>query len=480
MKCALPGKANDAQEGSSCYPACSAIPDSECSSEDFQVNSETSTSASNTSNLATPCNTCDGMELSQEIGSSQIDMRLSMDHRASNVDSHQDLQLRDPALDEYKDAADVGNTDDVNCAHVSDDACGRALQTQTELDRAPQVVRKPQEIEPCSGSFHGRCESETFYPTQYNESHPGSFYGNLDRGSFQGSMRGRRDIEDHAPRDSRSCQGSFYGKLESRSDQGSSYSRRDHGSCPSSFYGGGESGSCRGSFHGPQSDKGSVHSNRDSVTAADQNGQTWDAVYMKKAAMQVAKCSERPKRPSHASHHSWLTRSSHDVPVAVVLESPLYSEQGVVQQAVGKEERRPANAASSSLQRISSMKAQHVEGSRGSRSAELVREIKEARRNGESRSISLPVESFRTPQGYVEDLTLEEEAQAIVSPATCMAITKDGIKYRSMARRGAVDIHAANRKHATDAQLARLAFNLPSVRDVEHRKCRNELRLCDN
>jgi hypothetical protein len=110
----------------------------------------------------------------------------------------------------------------------------------------------------------------------------------------------------------------------------------------------------------------------------------------------------------------------------------------------------------------------------GCNSAELVRKIKEhARRMRESdASAEDEVIHKPAPSGFVDELTLEEEAQAIVAPATRMTITPEGIKYQNTARYATKDVHTVNRAHAVSAQLARQAFNLPSVRDAEHKRLR--------
>eukprot|EP00951_Prasinocladus_malaysianus_P017248 scaffold135700_cov40-Prasinocladus_malaysianus.AAC.1 len=64
---------------------------------------------------------------------------------------------------------------------------------------------------------------------------------------------------------------------------------------------------------------------------------------------------------------------------------------------------------------------------------------------------------------------------AIVTPGTRQVISSDGLKYTS-GRWAINDAHTGNRQLAAQAQLARAAFNLPSVRDAEVARCRYELR----
>ena len=366
------------------------------------------------------------------------------------------------------------------------------------------------------GSFYGPRDSNcgSFYGPR--DSAVGSFYGPRD--SDVGSFYGPRDSNCgsfYGPRDS-NC-GSFYGPRDSA--VGSFYGPRD--SAVGSFYGprdsavgssyGPRDSNC-GSFYGPRdSELGSFYNSRDSnarnvhdtsapvpqalpeggagsMAAIDQAENSWDAVY---AANTAIKTGNFPPnfacRDSDESQLSWVTRGSNDVPVAVVLESPLYSQQGTdALKPVAPGERRPTGDDVAWHQLLGNFKGgvaapnqqhQAQENGRGCRSEEIVMRIREHRRNSkdaagdEAEDIHKPA-----PSGFVDELTMEEEAQAIVAPATRMTITPDGIKYQNTARYASKDVHTVNRSQAVSAQLARQAFNLPSVRNAEHARLRKELR----
>uniref|UniRef100_A0A061SHI9 Uncharacterized protein n=1 Tax=Tetraselmis sp. GSL018 TaxID=582737 RepID=A0A061SHI9_9CHLO len=171
------------------------------------------------------------------------------------------------------------------------------------------------------------------------------------------------------------------------------------------------------------------------------------------------------------SQHSWLSRTEADLPVDAVLCSSLYSEQAVVPTVPASE--RSGHGANTDEPAGPKKASAPDKPDRDCRSAEHFREAR-APEHGRS---SCDSRGRRPPQGYVDQLSLEEEAEAIVSPATRMAIARDGIKYRNTAKFGCVDAHAGTRARATQAQLARLAFNLPSVRDAENQRLRNELKM---
>mmetsp|Transcript_20384 Transcript_20384/g.56495 ORF Transcript_20384/g.56495 Transcript_20384/m.56495 type:complete len:490 (-) Transcript_20384:540-2009(-) len=249
-------------------------------------------------------------------------------------------------------------------------------------------------------------------------------------------------------------------------------SRRSSLECPASSKGSLQPGSQRAASRS----RPSSLTNEGLSTGTDA-GTTWDAVYEAKEMMAsewyTAAARHRPASEISETN-SWLSRSETDVPVERVLTSSLYSEQGMVP-VVPKEQRTRSAADDTCTTSFlwASIKSDQS-APRGCRSAELVREIKQSKLNQKEPKPEPP----RPPQGYVDELTLEEEARAIVSPSTCLTISRDGIKYRTLAgTKGIVDAHAPLRAQAANAQLARLAFNLPSVRDAEHQRCRNELRL---
>lgn len=216
----------------------------------------------------------------------------------------------------------------------------------------------------------------------------------------------------------------------------------------------------RPSWEQPSLDESRVTEEASRMTPTTRS-EEWNHVFQGNAANGVV---SGEARASKASEHSFYSRSSAEVSFEVVLSSALYSEQADLPCMSPLSRRASANDACRS-----GSSSDFPPGERPFNSHELRRPIKSVDKSPQSKN------GFTTPQGYVDSLSLEEEAAAIVAPATKMAIATDGIKYRNLAR-CASDRHAHHRQRATDAQLARLAFNLPSVRDVDHHRCRTEFR----
>mmetsp|Transcript_87 Transcript_87/g.217 ORF Transcript_87/g.217 Transcript_87/m.217 type:complete len:403 (-) Transcript_87:298-1506(-) len=189
----------------------------------------------------------------------------------------------------------------------------------------------------------------------------------------------------------------------------------------------------------------------------------WAHVFRGNEALGVPNGVPRPSLPGQQrnSEHSVYSRSSADVAsYEAVLSSSLYSETAVLPSLGSSSRRSSGNDAEN-------------DGSEGGDQGGR-RDVSEdwpRRPPPRARPEAPPADTGC----YVDSLTMEQEAAAIVSPATRLAIAPDGMKYRSLARSG-TDRHAHHREAATNAQLARAAFHLPSVRDVEHQRCRTQLR----